>query len=63
MGGPPHVEDMDMHSLLDTLDQGCSRSRITTVPGVSDTIKAEQCSKGATPCARASLPGGRLVTG
>jgi hypothetical protein len=54
---------MDIHSLLDTLDQGFSRPRMKMVHGVGDTIEASPGSKGATTCAGASLPGGRLVTG
>jgi hypothetical protein len=63
MCSPPHVVDMDMHSLRDKLDQGFSHPLMKTVRGVSYKIEAEQDSKGATTCAIASLPGGRLVRG
>jgi len=63
MCSPPNVEDMDIHSLRDKLDQGFSRPLMKTVPDVGDKIEASQGSKGATTCAGASLPGGRLVRG
>jgi hypothetical protein len=63
MCSPAHVVDMDIHWLLDKLDQGFSRPRIKRVPDVGHKIEASEGSKGATPCAGASLPGGRLVRG
>ena len=40
MCSPPHVVDMYIHSLRDTLDQGFSRPRIKTVPDVGYKIEA-----------------------
>ena len=40
MCSPPNVEDMDIHSLRDKLDQGFSRPRIKTVRGVGYNIEA-----------------------
>ena len=40
MCSPPHVVDMDIHSLRDKLDQGFSRPCIKTVPDVGDKIEA-----------------------